>query len=335
MPRLSGPQRELWRLVVDAVAAVDDVFRTVARDVRRILDLTPTLTKATRPGILRQIDRVLDRAFGLTRRAALISDLFRTILIHTDRAAAAPFQSLFRALERAVMERSPALWPRIRLRLLTGGRGEADKLARVFAAVNGPTAQTQRVLRAASLDPNRRWVRPGGYRLSDRVWKQGRAVRRNIDDILRDGIRRGDGPLTVAERLEQYLNPDAAPTKYLRDGRLVTRNVSRTPWGYGSSYARTLARTELMRVNGMATVEAAKMTPGVRGVQWRLSNAHSDQDECDDNARRDRYGLGAGVYPANNVPRYPNHSNELCVLTIAMKPRNEVVDDLVAMYGGL
>ena len=334
MPRLSGPQRELWRLIVDAVAAVDDVFRTVSRDVRRILDLTPTLTRATRPGILRQIDRVLDVAFGLTKRAALYSELFRTILVHTDRATDAPFRALFRSLERSVTQRNPALWPRIRLRLLTGGRGEADTFARVFAAINGPVAQRQRVLRSGLLDPNRVWVRGDGtpYRLSDRIWKQGQTVRRNIDDILREGMRRGDGPIIVAKRLEEYLNPEYSPTRYLKDGRLVQRNVTNKPHGYGSSYARTLARTEMSRMHAAATLEAMRVTPGAVGVRWQLANSHRDADECTTNAGRDGYGLGRGVYPVKDAPRLPSHPNCVCVYAPAMKSRRDVVDELVEKY---
>jgi hypothetical protein len=109
--------------------------------------------------------------------------------------------------------------------------------------------------------------------------------------------------------------------------------VSRTPYGYGSSFARTLARTEIMRVHGMATIRASEITPGALGTKWNLSNAHVDIDECNDNANRDAYGLGRGVYPPGKVPRYPSHPNEMCPLSVAMKPRNEVVDELVARYG--
>src|SRR5699024_11072391 len=145
---------------------------------------------------------------------------FRVILRNTDRAAAAPYTRMFQRMERVATQSSPSLWGRVRLRLLSGGRGPNDRIATVYAALNGPVAQQQRVLRTGLLDPARRWVpkerwnTATGYRLSDRGWKQGRLIRSNIDDILRQGMLEGDDPLLVARKLERYLNPEAAPLIY-------------------------------------------------------------------------------------------------------------------------
>jgi hypothetical protein len=62
-------------------------------------------------------------------------------------------------------------------------------------------------------------------------------------------------------------------------------------------------------------------------VAWRLSPSHPKRDICDDYAGDDRYELGAGVYPANNVPPYPPHPQCLCRLQPAVSHDD---DEIVA-----
>ena len=321
--------RDLGRLVYRAVMAVDGVFRSLAADVVRLVTNTPPDRRLW----LRAIDRLLDRAFGLTQRAALVSDLFGVIMAHTTNAADRPF---LRAVERVrgiVNRRDPALWRRV---VQKAPLVPNDPFLRTVAALDGPAVDARRLARANALDPQRRWVNGSRYRLSDRVWKQGRWVRRKIDDTLRDGIRNGDSAVTIARRLEQFLDPSAAPTRYTARGRIVRRNMTRRPNGaYGSSYARTLARTEITRVYGQAVIEAAKITPGQTGVQWRLSAGHSHQDACDDNAHNHSTGMGPGEYRPDEVPRYPNHPNDICTLVPVMAPRDDVVDEILRKYGGV
>ena len=195
----------------------------------------------------------------------------------------------------------------------------------------------ERFLRSGRLDPQRRWVDPSGYRLSDRVWRQGRVVRRNIDSEIRAAIRRGDGPLTLASRLEHYLNPELAPVRFYADGRMVSQFTTSKPTGagHGSVYARTLARTELMRIHHVATLEAARKTPGAIGLRWRLSGSHSHSDECDDKAHRSSRGMGRGEYTFDEFPRMPSHPNCICVSVPVMLPRADVVDLIVKQYGGV
>lgn len=155
------------------------------------------------------------------------------------------------------------------------------------------------------------WVDQNGRTLSQRVWLAGEGVRQQIDKRLRLAIVRGDDPIQVARELEQYLSPSWAP-KRNEKGRLEAdqpkRIVTRTPRsGAGSYPARRLARTEITRAFGQASIEAARLNPFVRGVKWSLSGVHKDSDQCDDNARRSSRGLPRGVYLVDDVPRYPNH----------------------------
>lgn len=315
--------------VIDGVKAVDAVFRRLAADVGAILGGMPSpLNLLAKRRAMRLIDRVLDQTFGLTQRAALVSELFSVITKSTETTALGVFDRAIERVRDAVETVRPGWWQRITF------RPAPDPFVKVVHDLNGPATIRQRAIRADYFDPQRRWVDPKGYRLSDRVWQGGREVRREIDRILRDGIRTGESAVDVAKKLERYLNPDKAPLSYRKDGRIVRKNVTRTPYGKaGSSFARSLARTEITRAHGVAVIESAKVTPGVIGVRWRLSGSHPKPDECDRNATQDRYGLGAGVYPAANVPRYPNHPQDICTLLPEVASREDVLAELVRRYG--
>lgn len=329
-------ERDLQRFVYAAIQRVDGVYRRFAGDVSRIVQLLGTgpLTHSQRRMAMRLIDRVIDRVFGGVQQAALRSELYNAILLSRDVAIDGPFARSVQRIRSIVERRNPAFWQRI-VRQATPL--SPDPFLRTVAsfAVEGPVVNRARAYRAGLLDPERRWVDPKGYTLSQRVWRVGRENRRRIDDILREGIRNGEDAVSVARRLEQYLNPDTAPTKYLKDGRIVRRNSTATPGrgGYGSSFARTLARTEVTRAHGMATIQAAKITPGNAGIRWRLSASHVDQDECNDLASADSYDLGPGVYLVSAVPTYPRHPNDMCALLQEMKSRDDVIADIIATYG--
>lgn len=328
-------RREVWLLIRDAVQRADGTFDVVWRDIDRIIRQLPDrpLTKADHRILRRRIDTVLNRAFGLTQATAPRSALYRAILQSTDAAAAAPLTTMLRRLEDDLTRRSPELWRETRDTLLRVNP-EGDRLARVYQAMNGPVVQRERFLRSGLLDPQRRWVHPNGYRLSDRVWKQGRIVRRNIDDVIRQGVRKGESPAAIAEILEQYLNPSQAPTRYLKNGRIVERGVTYKPsfYGYGSSRARTLARTEVSRIHAEATKRAALASPGVDGITWNLSGSHGRSDECDDKASGSSSGFDAGTYLVQDFPMMPSHVSCICYSTQHTISRDKMIDALVDKY---
>jgi hypothetical protein len=194
-------------------------------------------------------------------------------------------------------------------------------------------------MRSYGFDDTRSWVDPGGYRLSDRLWRARQAVRTQIDDVLRHAIANGTDALDVARQLEQFLDPSYAPVRNAL-GRLIRGQrkavVTQAPGrgGMGSFPARRLARTEITRAHGQATMMTAARTPFAEGVKWNLSGAHPRSDPCDENARRNAYKLGDGVYPPDGVPQYTNHPQCLCYLTTEVTDDiDSVVDDLRKQYG--
>lgn len=332
---MSPERREIAVLVYQAIRNVDRQFASLSDRVTAIVRALPdrVLTRQDRMPLRRQIDRVLDAVFGLVQRSALTSELFLAILRATDAAAEAPFQRMLSTVRSAVERRNPSLWQMMRARLLSGGTGPSDGFARVYAVLTGPQVERQRFLRAGLLDANRAWINGSRYRLSDRVWKTGQDVRRHIDDVLRDGIRRGEGPLTIARELETYLNEPAS--RYLADGRIVARGqtVQRSRYGSASSAARRLARTEISRVHAIATQRVALVTPGIVGLRYVLSGSHPRPDRCNPLADRDVHGLGTGVYPVRDCPLPPAHPQCLCGVQRVTVPPGTFVDDLIARYG--
>lgn len=155
---------------------------------------------------------------------------------------------------------------------------------------------------ADAFDDTARWVDPNHRRFSDRLWRAKHSDRAAIDRILREAIVSGDDPLLAAERLERYLTPA---------GQRVTTELPRPASGRdeatGNYAARRLARTEVTRAFGQATIQAAELNPFVVGVKWNLSARHPKSDPCDENARRSSRGMDRGVYLTREAPRYPEH----------------------------
>lgn len=211
----------------------------------------------------------------------------------------------------------------------------AEELAELWRLLTGPLPAAARRQRAISFDDTRSWVDGNQRRLSDRLWTQRQEVRRRIDDRIRLALARGEDALTVARELEQYLDPAYAPRRtirgrIIRDGRKgVATAMPRS--GTGSYPARRLMRTEITRAHGQATVHASEAIGAL--VRWELSGSHPKPDVCDDNASRDN-GFGPGVYRPRDVPRYPEHPQDLCTLSpYVIETDAELVARLRRIYG--
>jgi len=72
-----------------------------------------------------------------------------------------------------------------------------------------------------------------------------------------------------------------------------------------------IARTEMARANWEGFAANKFADPQVTAVRFRLSSDHPKEDICDFITSLDS-GLGAGVYPKNDLPSYPFHPNCIC-----------------------
>jgi hypothetical protein len=334
---MPGERANLVRLTKQAVEAVDTVFRALAARLTVYTRTFGPLTRETLPRFRLGVRRILAPIFGLTQTASQTAALFTTISGALAPAFDAPFRQVFTRLRSVVQRRDPGLWDMLDRKLLLGP--DSDRMSLAYRLLYGPQVDKARLRRALGFDPNRVWVKGDGtpYRLSDRVWATGRDVRRAIDDRIQLALRNGEDALSLAKDLDRYVNPDYAPVKYLKDGRIVRRNMTLAPdrGGWGGTRSRALARTEISRAHAQATVEAAKDTLGVTGLQYSLSGRHPRTDRCDDLARADNYGLGNGVYPVDQAPRTPQHPQCLCLLSPVTASREDTINMIIAKYGGI
>lgn len=301
--------RTLLALLRYGFDVVDGFSRRVGAELRRLVATWP-LTQQTRPALMQQIDWVLDRAFGLTKRAALTGELFRTILGATDRATAAPFESLWARMERAVERKASGMWNAVRSGILRRGTESSDPLARTLARFE---ADRMAFLRQGKLDANRIWVKGDGtpYRLSDRIWKQGQKVRQAIDTVIQDGIRAGEAVDAIAARIEAYVAPGFE--------------------GQAARHARLLVQGETTHMYHAAEEHAASIAPDVSGMRWRISASHAHYDVCNSYADADDFGLGAGGYPPRDVPLMP-HPRCMCSRDLIFREDLNLADHLIATY---
>lgn len=314
-----------------AVADVDAINRSLANALDEYVSSLgdDIITLRQQRAIMRRVERELSPRYGSTQALSRRSLMFRAIAENMAIEAGQTYDGFFRALNREMRSVDNAAWERVHDTLISSSGDTSTDLARIYGAIHGPGDATERVLRASRFDPNRRWVDPNGYRLSDRIWKMGRDQRRAIDSIVKDGIRRGQGPVTLGRRLNEYLNPDYAPLRYTRDGRIVRRIRGKPS---GASAARRLARTELQHINHEATVTSVKAL-GIKGtgVQWALSIAHPKIDICDSLASSSSEGYPKGVYRPEEFPGVP-HAQCICSARPYMPSREDVLNQLSNQY---
>lgn len=170
--------------------------------------------------------------------------------------------------------------------------------------LGGAFGEAERRRRADAWFDTESWTDPNGRQLSQRVWLAGQSQREGIARMLREGMAAGTDPLQIAKGLEDYLTPE---------GRRTTTLTPRS--GLGNYSSRRLARTEVTRAFGQATLFANERNPFVTASKWNLSGSHGKHaDVCDERARRDN-GLGPGVYRHGDFPSYPGHPSCRCFIT--------------------
>jgi hypothetical protein len=147
----------------------------------------------------------------------------------------------------------------------------------------------------AAWEEAQKWIDPKGHALSARLWRNGRQLRARIDRQIAASVRAGHSPQEAYDRIEALL--------------IGTKDAP------GPGALRRLIVTEATRAHGMQVIVQAGRES--KAVRWIVNTRHALTDQCGRNARADTFGLGAGVYPANRVPAFPNHPWCRCTLRSA------------------
>ena len=152
-------------------------------------------------------------------------------------------------------------------------------------------------------------VYEGNWSLSKAIWGDYNAVRNDIQTIIAKGVALNKSTLDIAKDLEQYVDPTA-----------------RKPWDWGKVYpgvrtkidynAQRLARTMVSHAYEQSLVLAAEKNPFVQGIKWLASNSDRTCELCHERSERDGYGLGAGVFPIDELPL--DHPNGMCTYSVVL-----------------
>jgi hypothetical protein len=141
-----------------------------------------------------------------------------------------------------------------------------------------------------------------GKGLASRIWSSTNKMNRDINYVLAKGIANQKPYLEIIKDLEKYVDPTA-----------------KKPWNWKTVYpgvnkqvdynAQRVLRTGMNHAFYLSTMESNKRNPYVDSVHWELSGQHYERqvkrfgrDECDDYSEQDRYGLGTGNFPKDDVP---------------------------------
>lgn len=299
------PRRDLATVALDR--RLGELGREVEQAVLAAVTPASRVTVATRARALPAIDEALATVYPVRRGSSSVLEDFLV-----ERTA---------AQWQTVLEREAERFERELGERLAWDVATRDPAVRRFLEMTRAGAARRREI-ALAYDDARTWVDPSGRRLSDRLWRVRQSVRAGIDAEIRTAILRGTDALQLAKQLNHYLTPVGAQPRTKAPGR----------GGQGSYAARRLARTEITRALGQATLTAAAANPMVDGIRWRLSASHPKQDVCDDHAGHDE-GMGKGVWPKRRVPRFPPHPYCLCVLLQVTPSRDEALARIRAQYG--
>jgi hypothetical protein len=160
------------------------------------------------------------------------------------------------------------------------------------------------------------------WTLTKALWGDDQKKLNEINQIVAEGIAQNKTTYEMAKDLETYVNPEA-----------------KKPWDWNKVYpnsrkkvdyvAQRLARTLVNHAYQQSVIETSKPNPFVEGIEWLSAHAHNRTCElCIQRATEDKYGLGKGIFPKDQVPL--DHPNGLCTLASKIVDSLENIADRIA-----
>lgn len=133
-----------------------------------------------------------------------------------------------------------------------------------------------------------------GLQLSDRLWRNTKADRLAVQEIIVKGVNDGDGVDAVARKVRKFLVAEDSGSLY---------KAHRLAWN---------EMRQLHLASDMVFSRANDIRFGTKTLyRWELSSAHRKQDVCDVLASYNS-GYGRGVYEVQNMPAYA-HPHCKCI----------------------
>lgn len=140
--------------------------------------------------------------------------------------------------------------------------------------------------------------------LSQQVYRTEKLASGWVDEKVNLALGRGLTAREIAKEVKDSIRPDVPG---------------------GVSYAAMrLGRTEVNNAFHTAAIVSSVDKPWVSGQQWHLSGSHPKKDICNLLAEDNKFGLGKGIFPRDNVPKKP-HPQCLCYLAPQLQDEDEFV----------
>lgn len=166
----------------------------------------------------------------------------------------------------------------------------------------------------------------GRWTLSKAIWGDSKQSIRDLYTIVAKGIAENKSAYDIAKDLERYVNPEV-----------------RKSWEWSKVYpgtkkkidynAQRLARTMVSHAYEESFVRVTKNNPFIDAYRWIISNSDRVCPVCIARSEDDQYGLGAGIYPKDQLPL--DHPNGMCTFeTVRTKSYDQITDDLVNWVNG-
>lgn len=185
-----------------------------------------------------------------------------------------------------------------------------------------------------------------GWTLSKAIWGSQKRIQDNLDRIIAIGTKQGKSAYEVAQDIEQYVLPSASkPSHTISSWRYATsvdvsagRAKSSGEKIYDTFYfgrvdynAQRLARTLISHAYQQSFMQVNENDPFVVGYRWLTSNFHGRVCKvCRDRATQNRYGLGVGVFPKDQLPL--DHPNGMCTFEAVMSDSMLSISDKIARW---
>lgn len=166
----------------------------------------------------------------------------------------------------------------------------------------------------------------GRWSLSSTIWSDSKRTLQDINSIVAKGVAENKSAYEIAKDLEQYVQPSA-----------------RRPWEWAKVYpnvkkiidynAQRLARTMVSHAYEESFVRVTKNNPFIDAYRWLISNSDRVCPVCIARSEDDQYGLGAGIYPKDQLPL--DHPNGMCTFeSVRTKDYDQIADVLADWVQG-
>ena len=177
-----------------------------------------------------------------------------------------------------------------------------------------------------------------GLNLSDRVWKNTKQLKTELELALETGIGRGKSADSIARKITDYLNEPDKLFRRIKDENGVLR-LSKAAKSYNpgrgvyrSSYKNVnrLARNEINASYESSQKEKREQQDFIVGIKIKVSPSHNPSD--------DKGGISCialqGKYPKDFDFTYKWHVNCKCTSFNILKTREELDSDLNLILSG-